>query len=592
VAVDALMTIPAELRDRPQWIPWRSEPRRDRPDHPAKVPWRVDGSRRVSTTNPNGWGTLKQAVAARFEDERFDGVGFVFTAEDPYTGIDLDGCIDANGELHPAAAKIIEKLDGYAERSPSGTGIHIIVAAELRSVRRQTTKTPWGGKFEVYDHARFFTVTGKGAGAIGERQHQLDEIVADMLPARSPRAAPSPPVAGPDYQDDAELLRRAFNAANGRDVRALYDGDITGHDGDHSAADLALCRHLAFQTRDPATIDRIFRTSGLYREKWNERRGATTYGALTIDKALQSCTTSYTGNNTTHAETGTTSPPHRVGSAGPGPGPGKANGRIASNSGGSGSGELLPQMGTDTQLATLLRLHREEGFHPEPIDGLGPLPPQPSRAKRQLHAFLALCFGLLLADGTDGAMMLACSVLVHEGIVTTKQGASYLLHEFELLGIIWSPGSKKPLGKGDGTRVFLPGPHPDGPEPPGGWLEAGYRVLPRISDVSPDASLERSAVAIEAEDVERGVAVEPLTEAPDQAGVSAAVSGRAAGRPVGSLDGVTAANGGAGGDLGHVTDDNARIGAQAVLGVDRALAADQSDPPWMDEFLRRHGGDA
>jgi hypothetical protein len=60
-------------------------------------------------------------------------------------------------------------------------------------------------------------------------------------------------------------------------------------------------------------------------------------------------------------------------------------------------------------------------------------------------------------------LMLATSVLVDEGIVTTKQGASYLLHRFEELGIIHCVGEMPKLGKGKGnaTRTFLPGPRPE-----------------------------------------------------------------------------------------------------------------------------------
>jgi hypothetical protein len=276
-----------------------------------------------------------------------------------------------------------------------------------------------------------------------------------------------------------------------------------------------------------------------------------------------------------------------------GPSPGKAHGRIASKSGSSGSGKSLPRMGTDTQLATLLRLYREQGLEPEAIDGLGPLPPSASRAMRQLHAFLALCFGLRLADGTDGPMMLACSVLVHEGIVRTKPGASYLLHEAERLGIIWSPGAMEPLANGDGTRLFLPGANPDGPEPPGGWLKAEYRVLPRISDGVPGSTLEASSVAVEAEDIKRDVAVKPSAETPHESGMGDAVRQvPAAGRAFG-LDGVTAVRDSAVGttrSAGHAADDNQPVGEQTALDVRPALASDEGDPPWHDEFLRRSGG--
>jgi NrS-1 polymerase HBD domain len=86
------------------------------------------------------------------------------------------------------------------------------------------------------------------------------------------------------------LLERAFAAANGTKLRALYDGDTSDHGGDDSAADLALCNMLAFWTGpDLDRIDVLFRGSGLYRGKW-DREG---YRQRTIETALATRTEFY-----------------------------------------------------------------------------------------------------------------------------------------------------------------------------------------------------------------------------------------------------------------------------------------------------------
>ena len=47
---------------------------------------------------------------------------------------------------------------------------------------------------------------------------------------------------------------------------------------------------LAFWTgADSSKMDSIFRKSGLFRDKWNARRGATTYGEGVINKAISDC---------------------------------------------------------------------------------------------------------------------------------------------------------------------------------------------------------------------------------------------------------------------------------------------------------------
>jgi primase-polymerase (primpol)-like protein len=158
--------IPAVLREREQWVVWRYEQRNDRNGRPkeTKVPYQsADPSMNAKSDEPATWGTFEQSASAA---KAFDGIGFVFAADDPFCGVDLDDCRDPiTGEVHRAAAWIVLRLDSYAEISPSGAGVHVIVSASLAALTggrgRSTKKTPWGGKFEVYDRGRFFTMTGE-----------------------------------------------------------------------------------------------------------------------------------------------------------------------------------------------------------------------------------------------------------------------------------------------------------------------------------------------------------------------------------------------------------------------------------------------
>ena len=90
---------------------------------------------------------------------------------------------------------------------------------------------------------------------------------------------------------DEELIEKAKDAKNGNGAKftALWQGDITGYES-HSEADLALCSLLAFWTgKDSDRIDKLFRQSGLYREKWDRED----YRGLTIDTAIESVTAVY-----------------------------------------------------------------------------------------------------------------------------------------------------------------------------------------------------------------------------------------------------------------------------------------------------------
>ena len=105
-------------------------------------------------------------------------------------------------------------------------------------------------------------------------------------------AAPMP--GSPADISDRELLDKAMNAGNGGQFKSLWEGSIMNYPS-QSEADQALCNLLAFWTgKDAARMDALFRQSGLMRDKWNRRQSGTTYGAITIQKAIASCGEVYT----------------------------------------------------------------------------------------------------------------------------------------------------------------------------------------------------------------------------------------------------------------------------------------------------------
>jgi putative DNA primase/helicase len=289
-------SIPAELRERRQWVVWRTEKRDDKP---TKVPYvarppqerGASGTRRhwpASTTDPSTWRSFLEAVELA-KGDNWDGIGYVFAQDDPYCGVDLDKCRNGTGLL-PDAALIVFKLDSYAEWSPSGTGAHVLLKARLPGTRRRKDRV------EMYDQGRYFAMTGdhiEGTPTtIEERQAELEAVYAAIFPPQAPAAAASATTT-PLELNDQELLRRAATARNGDDFERLWEGDTSGH-GSHSEADLALCGLLAFWTgRDPGRIDALFRRSALMREKWDSRRGESTYGAQTIEAALRGGTEFY-----------------------------------------------------------------------------------------------------------------------------------------------------------------------------------------------------------------------------------------------------------------------------------------------------------
>ncbi len=294
--------IPTELKVRAQWVCWRYEERAGKRTK-APINARSDGRLTYAKSNdPKTWAPFDTAVAACGIHPELAGVGFCFAPDDGLTGIDLDHVFNPDtGELKPEAAEILKRFQGtYAEISPSGTGLRLFCYGKPRRSGKNSGKVKW---LEVYSHpsSRYLTVTGThwpgSAATVTEQQAALDWLHGRFMESteQGSKPATAQPAADPPNLDDAALLDKARRARNGGDFERLWRGDASGHGGDASAADLALCNILAFYTgNDPARIDRLFRQSGLMRPKWDEKRGESgTYGQMTIAKAIESTRETY-----------------------------------------------------------------------------------------------------------------------------------------------------------------------------------------------------------------------------------------------------------------------------------------------------------
>jgi hypothetical protein len=263
----AFENIPDGLCELPNWLVWRL---RERNGKPTKVPYRPAGGY-AKSNEPATWGTFDEAVAALARG-KYTGVGFVFTGT-KYVGVDLDHCRDPEtGALTEAARRIVDAFDTYTEESFSGTGVHLILGGRLPEGSRNRRVVD-GLEIEVYDEGRYFAMTGRTIGehALRDCQAELEQL-SEQITDRKPEPRAQKPVctqtdSAPSLSD-VELLDRMFAAANGKQVRALWDGDISAYPS-HSEADLALCNALAFWgDGDEEFVARMYRVSGLYRPKW------------------------------------------------------------------------------------------------------------------------------------------------------------------------------------------------------------------------------------------------------------------------------------------------------------------------------------
>lgn len=208
---DALRaSVPEAMRALPQWLLWRLELYAG-DVKPRKVPYWVSGRKRRGVQG----GVDDRRELTGFEIAlthlvrgRYDGLGFAFLPGDGLIGIDIDGAIDAEtGEVAERCQKIIEACASYTEYSPSGRGVHIIVAGETETFKDNSIG------LEVFCGSQFFTVTGRRWPGAPEQVSALPEetlrrLQATVRQAKRPKAKPaaSKPQPAPGTASDFERI--------------------------------------------------------------------------------------------------------------------------------------------------------------------------------------------------------------------------------------------------------------------------------------------------------------------------------------------------------------------------------------------------
>lgn len=264
------------LLDQPRWVAWRYQERAGKLTKPPVNPHTGDDA---NVSDPATWGTHAQALEREFSDD-LAGLGIVLTGEDDLVGVDLDDAISPSGEMAPWAAHIIEQVDSYTERSPSGRGVHILAWGKLPPGRRRA------GRVEMYDRQRYLTFTGKVLGerwALCERTRELAAVHAEFLNVQAPSSQPTVSRAGGQpLLNDLAIIDKAFNSRAGARIAKLWIGNTADYCSS-SEADLALCAHLAFYTQDAQQIRRLVAMSAIgQREKWQRED----YAHATIQRAI------------------------------------------------------------------------------------------------------------------------------------------------------------------------------------------------------------------------------------------------------------------------------------------------------------------
>lgn len=291
---DKYSAIPQELKGYKNWVCWQAYPDPKSHSGISKKPVNPKTGGLAQSNNPDTWSDFETAVR---QSGKYSGIGFMFS-NSPFFGVDLDDMPNdiedyQNGGADNIISEFVNTLQSYTEFSQSKTGVHIICKGTLPEGRRKA-KNDSGG-FEMYENGRFFVVTGNYCSEYG----YINDCTESVKPLHSKyfgkTAEPKPNrqniTVNLNSVDD--IVRAACSAKNGSLFKALYSGDFSAYSS-QSEADMAFCNMLAFWCGcDAEKMDAIFRQSGLMRDKWDRKQSGTTYGVITLQKAISGCSQTY-----------------------------------------------------------------------------------------------------------------------------------------------------------------------------------------------------------------------------------------------------------------------------------------------------------
>ncbi|HBP0151286.1 TPA: AAA family ATPase [Pseudomonas aeruginosa] len=252
-------SLPAALRDRPQWVLAGAD----------KRPLTAEG-RAASSTDPNTWTDFD--TACRAAAAKGLHIGYMLHESDPFACIDLDVKDETPQEHFERFQKIVAAFDSYTERSRSGKGLHVWVEGKIgRGVKRDGV--------EVYSQERFIICTGDTYidRPVAQRQELLGKLASEMRPSASTEIQL-------DGDDAPDWSLAAFAAQDSGELGRLFAGDWQGRYPSQSEADLALVKLLLPHADSLRECWLTFRLSKLGER---DKAGRLDYARATLSLATQ-----------------------------------------------------------------------------------------------------------------------------------------------------------------------------------------------------------------------------------------------------------------------------------------------------------------
>lgn len=275
--------IPQYLKENASFCNWRYE---NRDGNLTKVPYNPKTGSRASVNDNNTFTDFETVIE---KVNNYDGIGI--KVDGRIIAIDLDHCIENNNSCSWALDIGSHFNNTYIETSPSGTGLRIILLAPDDYKYDKENYYIKKGNVEVYVAGctnRFVTITGNAIQKvdIAENISGFQWLIDTYMKRPRSNSTQITNEYRKSYLSDDSVIQKAMASRQGEKFNKLWNGDISDYPS-HSESDLALTSILTFYCNgDKEQIDRLYRKSSLFRNKWDELRGNKTYGEMTIDTAL------------------------------------------------------------------------------------------------------------------------------------------------------------------------------------------------------------------------------------------------------------------------------------------------------------------
>lgn len=271
--------VPTELQILRQWVVWRWEFGGVKW---TKAPYKsANAFERASHSDPKTWSSFEEAKQAYYASEDIAGIGFVFTGEDRYFGIDIDQNKPVtNPIMQNTILSLVQDVGTtYTEISPSGKGYHLIFSTAYHCSSPGVNGFR-GTNIEFYSRERYFTFTGNIVSNQGVWLNSISEAsyLFEKLNELNPTLALDDSISFEatsmfgrrlDLTDEQVLEWAHENAEFGQ----FISGQVGGQPGEWSDTHMTVLRHLDRVTGDPEQVRRIVLNSPYVINMPPSRRG-------------------------------------------------------------------------------------------------------------------------------------------------------------------------------------------------------------------------------------------------------------------------------------------------------------------------------